>query len=593
MLKTAFPFSYDGAINPVMVVNEQINRNFQNKVFTNLALNYKPIEGLNIKISGNVANNDSRSDYYRLTTYHGSTGSASIGTSQALHINSDNIITYHKLIGNAHDITLTAAQTYEVYKYTAASISGDGFLSDMYETYNIGSADIINIPSSSYSKWNLLSYLGRINYSYKGKYIATASFRADGSSRYSKGNKGGYFPSAALAWRVSDEDFMEGIGFISNLKLRAGYGETGSTAINPYATLSMLSTGKVAFNEDSYTYFAPSSVFPGDLKWETTAQTNIGLDVGFLGNRLNLTADYYIKNTCNLLNSVQLPRSTGYTSTIRNIGKMQNKGVDIQLDGMVLDGPVKWDLTANFSMNRNTVKKLYEGQDITGSSYNMIILSDYVNLIREGEEMCVFYGYQEDGYDETGKIKYKDNDGVAGITSADKTIIGNPNPDFIYSLNSVLSFKNFELSWFIQGSQGNDILALCMTHQMYYGNGLNSLKEVYYDHWTETNTDAKYARVSKASTSMKLSDRFVYDGSYVRLKNIQLAYNIPVSKLGVHWLKRGQVYVSGQNLVTLSDYPWFDPEVNSSGGGSSLNQGIDNYTYPILKGFTFGVKLGF
>lgn len=593
ILKSAYPFSYDGAVNPVMYGEELSNKTFSNKVMANLSVTYRPVDGLSVKVSGNVNNTDSRSDYYLPTTYIGSSGEASLSTSQTLHLNSDNIITYHKLYNGIHEFTATGALTYEEDKYTYMGVSGSGFLSDVYETHNIAAAGTISTPSSSYSKWAMLSYLGRLNYSYKAKYMATVSFRADGSSRYSEGGKWGYFPSAAMAWRLSDEDFMDDVRFISNLKLRAGYGETGSTAIDPYATLSMLSTGKTVFNNDSYTYFAPSVTYPGNLKWETTAQTDIGLDVGFFDSRFVLTADYYIKNTRDLLNSVQLPRSTGYTNTIKNIGEIQNKGLDLQLDAKVLNGLVKWDLTANVSVNRNKVKKLYGGQDITGSTYNMVILSDYVNVIREGEEICVFYGYQEDGYDENGKIKYKDHDGVDGITAADKTIIGNPNPDFIYSLNSVWAYKNFELSCFFQGSQGNDILSLCMTHQNYYGNGLNSLKEVYYDHWTETNTDAKYAKVSTASTSLKMSDRFVYDGSYVRLKNIQVAYNIPVNKLGIHWIKRGQVYVSGQNLITISDYPWFDPEVNSSGGGSSLNQGIDNYTYPISKGFTFGVKLGF
>jgi TonB-linked SusC/RagA family outer membrane protein len=593
VLKTAYPFSYDGAVNPVMYGKEIMNKSFSNKAFANVALTYKPINDLSVKISGNIANSDGRSDSYTPTTYIGSSGDASLSTSQSIHLNSDNIVTYHKSFNKDHDFTVTGAVTYEEDKYTYLGASGSGFLSNVYETYNIGSAKTINTPSSSYSKWNLLSYLSRLNYSYKGKYILTASFRADGSSRYSDGDKWGYFPSSALAWRVSDERFMDNVKFISNLKFRVGYGETGSTAITPYSTLNMLSTGKTVFNNDSYTYFAPSSNYPGNLKWETTAQTDIGVDVSFLNNRINISADYYIKNTRDLLNAVQLPRSTGYSTTIKNIGEMQNKGVDLQLDAHVLEGAVKWDVTANFSINKNKVKKLYGGQDITGGIYNMIILSDYANLIREGEEMCVFYGYQEDGYDQNGIIKYKDNDGVAGITSADKAIIGNPNPDFIYSLNSVLSYKNFELSWFIQGSQGNDILSLSMTHQNYFGNGLNVLKDVYNDHWTANDPDAQYAKISKSSTSLKMSDRFVYDGSYARLKNIQLAYTIPVGKLGINWLKRGQVYVSGQNLVTLTHYPWFDPEVNSGGGGSSLNQGIDNYTYPMSKGFTFGIKLGF
>lgn len=593
ILKTAYPFSYDGAVNPVMYGKEVMNKSYSNKTFANVALTYKPIHDLSIKISGNVSNTEGRSDAYTPTSYIGSKGDASLSTSQSMHINSDNIITYHKIFNNNHDLTATGVLTYEEDKYTYLGASGSGFLSDNYETYNISAASTINTPSSSYSKWNMLSYLGRINYSFKGKYFLTTSFRADGSSRYSDGDKWGFFPSTALAWRLSDEKFIKNISFISNLKLRAGYGETGSTAINPYSTLNMLSTGKTVFNNDSYTYFAPSATYPGNLKWETTAQTDFGIDVSVLNNRLSFSADYYIKNTRDLLNAVQLPRSTGYSTTIKNIGEMQNKGLDLQLDAHVLEGVVKWDLTVNFSTNRNKVKKLYGGQDITSNTYNMIILSDYANLIREGEQMCVFYGYQEDGYDSSGLIKYKDNDGVTGITSADKTIIGNPNPKFIYSMNSTLTYKNFELNWFIQGSQGNDILSLSMTHQNYFGNGLNELKEVYESHWTQSTPDAKYAKISRASTSLKLSDRFVYDGSYARLKNIQLAYNIPTSKLGISWLKKGQIYISGQNLVTLTHYPWFDPEVNSSGGGSSLDQGIDNYTYPLSKGFTFGVKLGF
>ena len=293
----AYPFSYTGYANPVMIVNERSRNSYSNNVIANLQLNYKPVKGISVKISGNVDNSDYRFDYYQSRKYIGSTGYASISTRQNLHLNSDNIINYEKKIGENHNFSATGAITYEEYNSTTLGASGSGFLSDKYETYNIAAASIINPPSSSYLKWTLLSYLGRMNYSFKNKYLLTLSFRADGSSRYSEGNKWGYFPSGAFAWRISDEEFMEDIDFISNLKLRVGYGETGSTAIDPYATLSMLSTGKTVFNNDSYTYFAPSSTFPGDLKWETTAQSDFGIDVGFWENRFNLTVDYYIKNT--------------------------------------------------------------------------------------------------------------------------------------------------------------------------------------------------------------------------------------------------------------------------------------------------------
>lgn len=340
---TQYPFSYGSQTNMMMWANEEYDIARANKVYTTLALTIKPLEGLSIKISGNVLNSDVRNDSYESTKFLGSSGSAGVSTSQDVSLSTNNIITYDRTFNQNHHITFMGATTYEQDIVTSLRASARGFLSDNYETYNLGAGSDFPAPSSGYSKWSLLSYLGRINYSYKDKYLLTTSYRADGSSRYSVGNKWGYFPSGAFAWRISKEDFMKDFTFISNLKLRGGYGETGSTAIIPYSTLSMLSTGKVPFNKDSYTYFAPKSVLPGDLKWETTAQTDAGLDLGLFGNRLNLTVDYYIKNTRDLLNTVQMPRSSGYTSTIQNIGKIQNKGFEFLLDGHILNGNFKWN----------------------------------------------------------------------------------------------------------------------------------------------------------------------------------------------------------------------------------------------------------
>ncbi len=593
IIGNAYSFLASTIMNPLAYVNEYSNIAETNAYNANLALNIKPIKDLNIKISGYAYNSDGRTDAYTSTEYPSSEGSASISTTRSQHINSDNIINYNKQINNDHSLNVTAAYTYEQDVYKSFSQSGTGFISDNFETYNIGAADVIGTPSSSYSKWVLMSYLGRVNYSYKGKYMATASFRADGSSRYSEGNKWGYFPSAALAWRVSEERFMDNLTFISDLKLRASYGETGSTAISAYATLNSLSSNKTVFNEDEYTYFAPSSTYPGDLKWETTAQTDVGIDVGFLDSKFRFTADYYIKNTRDLLNSVTLPYSTGYQTTLKNIGEMQNKGFDFQLDAVLLDGQFKWNVSAMLSTNKNKVVELYDGEDITGSTFNLAVVNDYINLIREGEPLGIFYGYQEDGYTEEGQIAYKDNDESGDVSTGDKAIIGDPNPDFIYGFNSAMSYKNFELSLFIQGSQGNDIYSLSMLNQtLDYLVGLNTFKEVLYDNWTSETPNAKYPYISN-STSTEMSDRFVYDGSYVRLKNIELAYNLIGQNIGVDWLKKCQFYVSGQNLLTITGYSWYDPDVNSQGGSSSVNQGIDYYTYPTAKSLTIGVRVEF
>jgi hypothetical protein len=276
-----------------------------------------------------------------------------------------------------------------------------------------------------------------------------------------------------------------------------------------------------------------------------------------------------------------------------NVGEIQNKGLELQLDTRAIDKSVVWDIGANVSFNKNRIVNLYGGQDIPGYSYYLGVVGDYVNLLREGHPMSAFYGYETDGFDENGNYKYKDNDLSGDISIDDKTFIGDPNPDFIYGINSSIKYKNFQFKLFIQGTYGNDIYSFSLLNQtMDYGFGLNTLREVLYDHWTPDNTNAKYPRISR-TTAPLMSDRFVYDGSYLRLKNVELAYNIPVKRAGLSFFNNAQIYISGQNLLTLTSYPWFDPDVNSSGGSSSINQGIDYYTYPTAKSITFGVKLGF
>jgi hypothetical protein len=237
------------------------------------------------------------------------------------------------------------------------------------------------------------------------------------------------------------------------------------------------------------------------------------------------------------------------------------------------------------------VVSLYNGEDVLGAFVSVIVLQDNVTILREGRPIGQFYGYQENGYTDQGKITYVDRNGDGSVTAADKTYIGDPNPDFIYGFNSSMSYKNFELTLFIQGTHGNDIFNVsAVPSTLDYGRGLNMPKEVLYDHWTPENTDAKYPVISQNSSALA-SDRMVEDGSYVRMRNIQLAYNLPVRNLGIDWLRNGQIYLSGQNLITLTKYSWWDPEVNSRGSGTE--QGIDHYTYPVSKVVTMGLKVGF
>jgi len=598
VLATAYPFISNVITNPLNFLNEQIDKGESNIVLANTSLIFEPVKDLKLKIYGGVENTDYRSDYYQSTNFVNSQGVASVSMSNNISLLNENTLSYNKTINENHTIGAVIGFTYQNFLYRYLGGSGNGYLSNVTETYDLGSASNPGIPSSSYTKSALMSYLGRVNYSFRNRYLLTASLRADGSSKYSEGSKWGYFPSGAFAWKIKEEGFLKDVDLISDLKFRSSYGYTGSQAINAYATLNQLSSGKTIFGDALYNAIAPGTTLPGDLKWETTEQADLGFDIAILNNRFRLSADAYLKNTRDLLNTVKLPSSLGFTQTIQNVGQIRNKGLEFSLDAKILTGEFKWDMNANIAVNRSKVIKLYGGQEILTGSIDVSFISDNSSLLREGLPMGVFYGYKKDGYDANGKEIYKDLSGPAGtpdgiINQFDKAIIGDPNPDFIYGLNSSMSYKNFELTLFFQGSQGNDIVNVSsIGNTLDYGFGLNMTKDVYNDHWTPTNTDAKYPVISR-NASMRYSDRLVEDGSFLRLRNIQLMYNVPTQKMGMNWLRNMQVYASGQNLLTFTKYSWWDPEVNSQGGSNSTAQGIDHYSYPTAKTVTFGIKVGF
>jgi TonB-dependent starch-binding outer membrane protein SusC len=591
VLGNAYPFIAPDVINPLNFINEQTNSIKANVTLLNAALVYNPIPELTIRISGGIENRDDRNDQYTTLNFFNSDGRASVSSSQFVSRLNENTINYTKTFNGKHQISALLGFTYQDFETKFIAGSGVGFLSDAFETYSLQSSGTPGIPSSGYSKGVLLSYLGRLNYNLSEKYLFTFNFRTDGSSRYSEGNKWGYFPSGAVAWRVSEESFMHDQDVVSEMKLRGSWGVTGSQAISPYATLNQLFPGNTVFGNALYTTFAPSTTLPGDLKWETTEQFNVGLDLGLLNNRLFITADYYVKNTRDLLNTVRLPSSLGFNTTIQNIGEVQNKGIELGLDYKVLTGAFRWDVSGNISFNRNKVVSLYNGADILGNFINVLVVGDNFSILREGRPIGQFWGYVEDGYNEQGRIRFKDLNEDGQINQNDKTYIGDPNPDFIYGLNSNMAFKNFELNIFVQGSQGNDIFNVSsIVSTMDFGQGMNMPKEVLYNRWTPQNPNAKYPLISR-NTSARVSDRFVEDGSYMRLKNILLAYNLPIQSFGINWIKSAQVYVSGQNLLTLTKYSWWDPEVSSRGAGTQM--GIDHFSYPVPKVFTVGLRAGF
>lgn len=592
----AYNFSPNELDNPLAMARERKQLTNSKNVMLNTTLAYEPIKDLLFKTSVGIESDVSRENFYSSKFLDRTpTGTGRISSTDMMNILNENIVTYTKNFNKIHDVNALAGLTYQECEYlTYNTGSVTGFLTDKMGEYNLGAGSQVSLPTSNLTNWALLSFLGRVNYTYNSTYLLTASIRSDGSSRFAKGNRWGYFPSAAFAWRIMNEDFMKGVNTntISNLKYRLSWGMTGNTGIEPYQTLNTLRSYTTVFNDARYIGFAPnnSSLANPDLEWEKTSQINTGLDLGFLKDRLLLTLDFYRKDTKDLLALTQLPTSSGYRNTISNVGKIRNEGIELGMDAVIFDRELKWTANVNFTKNKSEVISLPKGSDIFGESIPQP-LAVSVNMLREGEPVGVFYGYLEDGLDDKGAIKYKDIDGKAGITADDRTIIGDPNPDFTYNLQSKLSYKNFDFGFMFQGVSGGDIFNVNLTsagNSFYFGE--NQLKEVYSNHWSAANPNpnAKYPKIS-TKTTFSASDRFIEDGSFLRLKNVQLGYNFSLFNSGI----KGKLYVSAQNLLTLTDYSWYDPEVNTRGGNTSFSNGIDNLGYPTPKTYTIGASLQF
>lgn len=587
-----YPFSPDIAENPVAMALERKNVTTRNALLTNLFIEGKLLPDLVLRSSIGVQYENSRVDFYSPTIFQPSaTGSASINYGEWVNIVNENTLTYSKTVNNDHHITLLGGITSEKNTGQNLGASATGFLTNILENKSLQSGTSPGIPTSSMSKYAILSGLGRVNYAYKGKYLLTASIRADGSSRFGKANRWGYFPSTAVAWRVSEEKFWEGIKpVINDLKLRGSWGVTGNTAVSAYQSLSILSSVQTVLDKNLYIGFAPGSIKPNpELKWETTTQIDAGVDVGLLNSRLMLSFDYYSKRTNDLLSSVPVSSSTGYSTTIKNLGTVENKGIEAALTAYILEqGPFKWDLGINLSRNRNKVISLSGGTDIFGEILGNTLPA--MSLVREGHPIGVFYGYLEDGLDNNGEIKYKDLDNNGTINSLDRTIIGDPNPAYIIGLNSHMSYKNFDLTILVTSIQGVDVLNYNLSNVADgFSFGINQVRDILGNYWTADKPDpnAKYPKISK-NTRYLGSDRFIEDGSYIRVKNIQLSYTLKKDKLV---LAGSQIYVAVQNPFTFTNYSFYTPEINTRGAG--ISRGIDQFGYPDARSFMLGLRVKF
>ena len=506
----------------------------------------------------------------------------------------DNILTFDKTFSK-HNLSLLGGTSFTNAKMDASEMYATHFLTSDIKTLNaankIGQGSITNAE-----EWSMMSYLGRLSYNYDSKYLLTANFRADGSSKLAPGKRWGYFPSVSVGWRLSRESFLSNIEWLSELKLRGGWGQTGNQAgISSYAYLQRYKIARQNWwgngaNANAMITLTPNSFSNPNLTWETTTQSNIGLDVALFKNRLAFAIDAYIKNTTNLLMEVPLPATSPVPSIYRNEGEMTNKGIEFSVDSRNLTGELEWNTNFNISLNRNKLNKL-SLQKVYYYASTSEATSEQVVRITEGQPLGKFWGLISEGVDpQTGDIKYKDLNGDGRITVSDKTYIGDPNPDFTFGFTNDFSYKNFTLSVFFQGSYGNDIYnaSRIETEGMYDGKNQST---AVLNRWKKRGDITDIPRAVKGTDNIKASSRWVEDGSYLRLKTLTLAYNLPTQALQQYGIRKVQPYLTAQNLWTLTNYKGFDPEVNEGLSGPTM--GIDWGTYPQTKSFIFGLNIEF
>lgn len=515
-------------------------------------------------------------------------GIAINNTDKAFYYIFDNTFNYNKEIGK-HKFSALAGSVVQKFKWENSAIETHNFSGDGIHTPNAGSEMITSTASKS-EKTNA-SFIARFNYDFSGKYLFTANFRADGSSNFGPEERWGYFPSFSGGWRLSEEKFLSSVAFISDLKLRAGWGLVGNDQIGQYAFYGKVGSGAnypIGGVAQPGTY--PSTIQNNSLRWEASQQTNVGIDFNVFNNRLRFVADAYIKDTRDLLLNAPLPTSTGYSSAVQNIGQLQNKGLEFSVSSDNLQRDLKWTTDFNVSFNKNEVVDLV-GQELFKGS---VAGRGEASIVREGLPLGTLYGYTWGGVDPTtGNGYYIAADGTSTFTpdaDTDRSIIGDANPDFFYGLNNTLTYKSFSLSVFLQGMQGNDMLNATRIDGEALSSAASQMQEVT-SRWRQSGDVTDIPKAVWGSTdNSRISTRFIEDASYLRLKSLNLSYQLPKAVVNHIQLDAVRFYVTGENLLTFTKYSGFDPEVNNF-GSSNTERGIDYGTYPQTRNIIFGVSV--
>ncbi|WP_316811839.1 TonB-dependent receptor [Pedobacter heparinus] len=627
----------DYRVNPILTAENELRKSVSSNIIANAFLTYNIVPGLKLRMSGGFESRIRKNmSFYNSLTSKGTPlfpnntrgQFGSVDYREKSSWLNENILTWTKKIGERNRMEVLGGFTMQ-----GANAEGYGFLSQNVPNESLGipglEQGIPGSTNSSATENTLASFLGRVNYHYQSKYILSVSFRADGSSKFAPKNRWGYFPSAGLTWRIKDENFMKPLKFISEAKLRTSYGVTGNNRVSDFDRLPQLTNplgASYSFNNGSpMTGAIQSSLGNEDLKWESTTQTDIGIDLGFLKNRILFTADIYRKTTSDLLLNADIPTTTGFTRVYKNIGEIRNDGLELTLTTVnVKSRRFTWSSDFNISFNRNKVMGLSENQGnmLSTVSWDSGFTNEPLYIAALNGPAAAFFGYLSDGlyqvddFDvsasgtyslklsrptngmaryrvQPGDIRYKDInlDGVVDVQ--DRVVIGRVLPKHSGGFNNNFSYKRFDLNVFFQWSYGNQIYNA--NRMMFEGNVTNKrdLNQFasYNDRWTFENQDSKIFRAGGAGQVGYYSDYYLESGSYLRLKTVALSYAIPTKVLQSIVVKSLSVSVSAQNLYTWTNYSGMDPEVSVR--NSALTPGFDYSAYPRANTLVFGIRAGF
>ncbi|WP_046243475.1 SusC/RagA family TonB-linked outer membrane protein [Hymenobacter terrenus] len=627
-------FYTSNLFNPLSVVELNQNRLRNYRLFGNSYLEWEPLEGLRLKTSvGSTVNIDQQHAYIPATLATEAAPQANLSTpvlssvfgreSQAVSVDYlwENTATYSKSIGD-HEFTVLGLYSLQKFQLRSTATAGrNGSFANTLLENPLASPD--RIGELGFDKNAFLSYAGRLTYNYKKRYIASAALRSDASSRFGSNNRFGTFPSASVAWRVSEEPFWEGIrNAMSELKVRASYGETGNANIGSFTYLNNVANVNYSFNGVRAIGYNQSGLANPNLTWEKNQQTDLGLEMGFLADKFVVTLDFYNRTTTGMLQNRDLPGLVGYATSYRtNVGKLQNRGLELATMANLQLGAVKWTINGNISGNRSKVLDLGGPAAFPAEAANFGWNNVY--QVQVGQPLGNMYGFKVLGvfqntedlarYAQTGTLTNKgdkignwviqDTNGDGVINEGDRTLLGKGVPDFTYGLSQTVQYKNFDLGLILQGVQGIDIINGNLRHLTSIGGGFNTIRQVADNMFDPENpSDAYYPQPGAGGITpgSQLTNRVMFNGSFLRVRNATLGYTFQSALLQRAKLQSVRLYVTGQNLYTFTDYPGLNPEVNVNSGvftggtnGGLTRPGLDQSSYPASRTYTVGLNIGF